>query len=249
MLDLFRSLKAMLFLCLLLLGTISVTWRESAGADYAEDVSLSTVSIEINSVRFHSHWNRPLQVQLIAKHGYHPQTHRVTTVDGYILELHRISTVGGQPVIMMHGLLDSSATWVLTSVVRKLDLVFNICMPFPCSPIIYVTLCVSTLLYLQRTCYLIWATTYGWEMLAATYIRNITSATNQLAHDMNEKYSGIFLGMKLVFTICQPSSITFRRKRISPKCIISVIRKEPQHFSLWPPNVPNTMRKYYLWQH
>lgn len=55
MLGLFRSLKAMLFLCLLLLGTISVTWRESAGADYAADVSLSTVSIEINSVRWIIH--------------------------------------------------------------------------------------------------------------------------------------------------------------------------------------------------
>lgn len=54
------------------------------------------------------------KAQLIAKHGYRQQTHHVSTVDGYILELHRIYKAGGQPVILMHGILDSSATWVLS---------------------------------------------------------------------------------------------------------------------------------------
>lgn len=53
------------------------------------------------------------QTQLIAQYGYTPETHHVTTDDGYILGLHRIRTVGGQPVLLMHGILDSSATWVL----------------------------------------------------------------------------------------------------------------------------------------
>lgn len=54
------------------------------------------------------------QTQLIAKYGYRQETHHVTTDDGYILELHRIATTGGQPVIFMHGVLDSSATWVIS---------------------------------------------------------------------------------------------------------------------------------------
>lgn len=36
------------------------------------------------------------------------------TEDGYILETHRIANPGKQPVILMHGILDSSASWVLT---------------------------------------------------------------------------------------------------------------------------------------
>lgn len=42
------------------------------------------------------------------------------TSDGYILDMHRISggpksppRRGKQPIFLMHGLLDSSATWVL----------------------------------------------------------------------------------------------------------------------------------------
>ena len=49
---------------------------------------------------------------IIALSGYTPETHTVVTPDGYILELHRI--VGtGDVVFMQHGLMDSSATWVL----------------------------------------------------------------------------------------------------------------------------------------
>lgn len=46
--------------------------------------------------------------------------HEVTTNDGYILQMHRISggpksppQKGKTPVLLMHGLLDSSATWVI----------------------------------------------------------------------------------------------------------------------------------------
>lgn len=108
----------MLFSCFLLSLAISFTWCESAGTDFPSDAILSTVRMDLNFIRiiiiilFHAVWF--VQAQLIVKYGYRQQTHHVTTNDGYILELHRIYTAGGQPVILMHGLLDSSATWVLS---------------------------------------------------------------------------------------------------------------------------------------
>lgn len=56
-------------------------------------------------------------VQLVTKRGYPIETHYATTRDGYILTLFRIphgvrSAAVGNPVILQHGLLDSSYTWV-----------------------------------------------------------------------------------------------------------------------------------------
>jgi lysosomal acid lipase/cholesteryl ester hydrolase len=61
--------------------------------------------------------------ELIRKHGYPSERHHVQTSDGYVLEMHRIpySPKNGpgehgeakQPVFLMHGLLDSSSTWVI----------------------------------------------------------------------------------------------------------------------------------------
>ncbi|XP_013105672.1 lipase 3 [Stomoxys calcitrans] len=51
--------------------------------------------------------------KLIRKYGYSSETHTVVTKDGYILEMHRIPKKGAQPVLLMHGILDTSATWVL----------------------------------------------------------------------------------------------------------------------------------------
>ena len=50
--------------------------------------------------------------ELIRKYGYPFQSHKVETSDGYILELNRIKN-SGPPVFLMHGLLSSSAEWVL----------------------------------------------------------------------------------------------------------------------------------------
>ncbi|XP_031617080.1 lipase 3-like [Contarinia nasturtii] len=59
--------------------------------------------------------------QLINKYGYKVEVHYVTTDDGYILQLHRITggekypaKNGKKVCILQHGLLDSSATWILT---------------------------------------------------------------------------------------------------------------------------------------
>ncbi|XP_063979676.1 lipase 3-like [Diachasmimorpha longicaudata] len=58
--------------------------------------------------------------QLIVKYGYNAETHAIKTADGYLLSLHRISggkkypPGPGKPVVFLqHGILASSAVWVL----------------------------------------------------------------------------------------------------------------------------------------
>ncbi|XP_016963046.1 lipase 3 [Drosophila biarmipes] len=51
--------------------------------------------------------------QLIIKYGYPAENYTVQTDDGYRLSLFRIARPGAMPVLMVHGLLDSSATWVM----------------------------------------------------------------------------------------------------------------------------------------
>ena len=65
-----------------------------------------------------------LQPVIIEKAGYPVETHIVTTDDGYILTMHRIpygkdgpDSLNAQPrpvVFVQHGLLCSSADWVLS---------------------------------------------------------------------------------------------------------------------------------------
>lgn len=56
--------------------------------------------------------------QIIRRHGYPSETHVIETEDGYLLKVHRIpgnkdGAKGGQPAYLQHGLLGSSADWVL----------------------------------------------------------------------------------------------------------------------------------------
>lgn len=53
---------------------------------------------------------RTLAAQLLLCPGW--QDHYVQTEDGYILHLFRIPLRGAPPVLLQHGLLDSSFTWV-----------------------------------------------------------------------------------------------------------------------------------------
>jgi lysosomal acid lipase/cholesteryl ester hydrolase len=60
------------------------------------------------------------QPELIAKYGYPAESHTVQTDDGYLLTLHRIphrknEARGGvrPPILLQHGLLSSSADWVV----------------------------------------------------------------------------------------------------------------------------------------
>ncbi|CAD7078748.1 unnamed protein product [Hermetia illucens] len=52
--------------------------------------------------------------ELIGKYRYPIEIHKVQTTDGYFLEVHRIPNSNGVPVLLMHGITDSSAGWVLS---------------------------------------------------------------------------------------------------------------------------------------
>jgi len=51
-------------------------------------------------------------ISMVTSKGFPIEQHYVTTEDGYILSLFRIPKQGGKPVLLQHGLLDSSYTWV-----------------------------------------------------------------------------------------------------------------------------------------
>ena len=50
---------------------------------------------------------------LIQERGYPCEQHQIDTVDGYALSVQRIPKPGAPVVYLQHGLLDSSATWVM----------------------------------------------------------------------------------------------------------------------------------------
>ncbi|XP_023031607.1 lipase 1 isoform X1 [Drosophila willistoni] len=52
-------------------------------------------------------------LQLLAKYKHPGESHDVTTEDKYILTMHRIPRPKAKPVLLVHGLQDSSATWIL----------------------------------------------------------------------------------------------------------------------------------------
>lgn len=54
---------------------------------------------------------------IIIQAGYDVETHQIVTPDGYILTIHRIPNYNDkvvQPVFLQHGLMSSSADWVIT---------------------------------------------------------------------------------------------------------------------------------------
>lgn len=70
-------------------------------------------------------YDKYFQCEIAARHGYPCEAHVVITEDGYLLTMHRIpcGRVGcehvgkrgsGQPVFLQHGLLSSSADWLLS---------------------------------------------------------------------------------------------------------------------------------------
>lgn len=77
---------------------------------------------------------KKFQPELIRKYGYPEESHEVETEDGYLITMHRIpglkvnpNGVGkGTPVMLMHGLLSSSADWVINGPGKALGLLKNI---------------------------------------------------------------------------------------------------------------------------
>ncbi|XP_046665250.1 lipase 1-like isoform X2 [Homalodisca vitripennis] len=62
-------------------------------------------------------------MELIETHGFVSQQHQVITEDGYVLTLHRIMRQSGPrrpPVLLQHGILCSSACWVLRGTQKEL---------------------------------------------------------------------------------------------------------------------------------
>ncbi|XP_034473670.1 lipase 1 [Drosophila innubila] len=81
---------------------LSLYWRAST-AGYLED-NFPANSIEDASLT---------TLQLLAKYKYPAERHSVTTEDKYVLQMHRIARPGAKPVLLMHGLQDSSSTWII----------------------------------------------------------------------------------------------------------------------------------------
>jgi len=63
---------------------------------------------------------------MIRKAGYPAEAHIVQTQDGYLLTLHRIPNNKYQPVLLQHGLLCSSADWVIADKDKGLGTTFNL---------------------------------------------------------------------------------------------------------------------------
>lgn len=68
--------------------------------------------------------------QIIRRHGYRSESHVVQTSDGYLLTIHRIpqnknGTQGKQPVFLQHGLLSSSADFVISGDNKSLAFILS----------------------------------------------------------------------------------------------------------------------------
>ncbi|XP_030555997.1 lipase 1 [Drosophila novamexicana] len=81
---------------------LSQLWA-AGGAGYLEDNYPATVIEDAHLTT----------LQLLAKYKYPGEAHSVTTEDKYILQMHRIARPGAKPVLLVHGLQDSSATWIM----------------------------------------------------------------------------------------------------------------------------------------
>ncbi|CAB3259881.1 unnamed protein product [Arctia plantaginis] len=114
-----------------MLSVYFVVFASCATLATTRNVLLDETVVKLNgSARFAARYSNNIEEdarlnvpELITKYGYPVEVHHVTTEDGYILELHRIpygrdkSNVPNKNkpiVILMHGLLCSSAVWVLT---------------------------------------------------------------------------------------------------------------------------------------
>ncbi|XP_032583180.1 lipase 1 [Drosophila sechellia] len=62
---------------------------------------------------------------LIKKYGYPAETHKIQAKDGFVLTAHRIPKPGGQPVLLVHGLLDSSVAYVILGPKKSLGFLLS----------------------------------------------------------------------------------------------------------------------------
>ena len=115
---------------------------------------------------------------MIQFRGYGVEIHEVVTRDGYVLQLHRIvvyhrmhCNVRKKPVLLQHGVFDSSSTWIVSPTNRSLG----------SSTFLHIflrSLCEYNV-RLQRTGWQIAATMFGWGILEGISIREGTSSLIQ----------------------------------------------------------------------
>lgn len=92
-----RTMKIYLHVTHIALGI----WQRSCCHAFTDMISTYECVISVNKDK------------LISKYGYPAEVHHVTTEDGYILTMHRIRRQGAQPFFLQHGLVDSSAGYVI----------------------------------------------------------------------------------------------------------------------------------------
>lgn len=69
---------------------------------------------------------------MIEKYAYPAETHEIKTEDGYLITVHRIpkgksiSESHKTPVLLMHGLMSSSADWIVNGPGKSLGIIFII---------------------------------------------------------------------------------------------------------------------------
>jgi len=73
---------------------------------------LAVISCTANAVQHVSRREFKTTVDMIVEAGYPAEQHQITTEDCYKITLHRIPGPG-KPVFLQHGLIDSSAAWVI----------------------------------------------------------------------------------------------------------------------------------------
>ncbi|KAH8244282.1 hypothetical protein KR026_005432, partial [Drosophila bipectinata] len=61
----------------------------------------------------------------IKRYDYPAETHKILAKDGFVLTAHRIPKQGGQPVLMVHGLFDSSIAYVVLGPKKSLAFLLN----------------------------------------------------------------------------------------------------------------------------
>ncbi|EDV32372.2 uncharacterized protein Dana_GF15803 [Drosophila ananassae] len=62
---------------------------------------------------------------LIKKYDYPVETHKILAKDGFVLTAHRIPKQGGQPVLMVHGLFDSSSAYAILGPKKSLSFLLS----------------------------------------------------------------------------------------------------------------------------
>ncbi|XP_037958908.1 lipase 1 [Teleopsis dalmanni] len=103
-----------LLLLLYIISRLTLSQAQLLIDDEEDDESVEDETPEEKAQRKSIKEDSSLTVdKLITKYGYQAEVHHVTTEDGYILTMHRLRKQGAQPFFLQHGLVDSSAGFLI----------------------------------------------------------------------------------------------------------------------------------------